>query len=265
PPPRRYGPEALDRLRLIRSMRALDLPVPDVKRVLDSEAALEDVVAERLREVGTRLTALRWREAALQLLHDCPPAERAGRLRLVGSITTPPDTTALARFWRLWLPPRLPARLRSTIVDRSVPQPPADPTPQQVLAFTRLDALVRDALPGKPSAQPEVHRPGNGRPAALYEGLVEAFDLAAPSLRDGLAPGDSEALDRFVAAHADSQGVRDTPAFRRGLRHRLAAEPRIDRYWQLAAEFQSPSEPTPGACDMWLRTALARHLQATKT
>lgn len=262
---RRYGPEALERLRLIRSLRALDTPVPDVGRVLDSEAGLEDVVAERLREVGTRLTALRWREAALRLLHDCPPAERAGRLRLVGSVTTPPDTAALARFWRLWLPPRLPARLRSTIVERSVPQPPDDPTPQQVMAFARLHALVRDARPGKPSAQPAAHRPGDGRPAVLYEGLVEAFDLAAPPLRDGLALGDGEPLDRFVAAHADSFGARDTPSFRRHLSHRLASEPRIDRYWELAAELQGPSEPTPGACDIWLRNALTRHLHDAKT
>ncbi|MFE4058066.1 MerR family transcriptional regulator, partial [Streptomyces sp. NPDC059096] len=112
---RRYGPEALDRLRLIRSLRALDLPVPDVGRVLVEESALEDVVAGRLREVGSRLTALRWQEAALQSLRDCPAGERAERLRLVGAVTTPPGTTALARFWRRELPARLPARLRASI------------------------------------------------------------------------------------------------------------------------------------------------------
>ncbi|MEV4442480.1 MerR family transcriptional regulator, partial [Streptomyces sp. NPDC049577] len=79
---RRYGPEALDRLRLIRSLRALDLPVPEVGRVLDEDDALEDVVAGRLRELGTRLSALRWQQASLQLLRDCAPEERAERLRL---------------------------------------------------------------------------------------------------------------------------------------------------------------------------------------
>ncbi|MDT0380403.1 MerR family transcriptional regulator [Streptomyces sp. DSM 42041] len=260
---RRYGPEALDRLRLIRSLRALDLPVPDVGRVLDSAPALEDVVAARLREVGTRLTALRWREAALQLLHDAPPGERADRLRLIGTATTPPDTAALARFWRLWLPPRLPASLRAEVVDRCVPQPPADPAPAHVLAFARLHALVRDARPGKPSAQPAAHRPGGGRPDVLYAGLIEAFDLTSPSLRAGRPPGDGEALDRFVAAHADGHGTRDTPAYRSRLGGLLDAEPRIDRYWQLVSDLQGPAEPTPGDCDTWLRTALARHLAAT--
>ncbi|MFE3602014.1 MerR family transcriptional regulator, partial [Streptomyces sp. NPDC059142] len=144
---RRYGPEALDRLRLIRSLRALDLPVPDVGRVLVEESALEDVVAGRLREVGSRLTALRWQEAALQSLRNCPVGERAERLRLVGAVTTPPGTTALARFWRRELPARLPARLRASIVDAAVPPLPRDPTPAQVLVLARLHALVTDARP----------------------------------------------------------------------------------------------------------------------
>ncbi|WP_229357156.1 MerR family transcriptional regulator, partial [Streptomyces sp. UNOB3_S3] len=132
---RRYGPEALDRLRLIRSLRTLDLPVPDVGRVLGGEDApdgardgapngvldgvLEDVIAERLREIGSRMAALRWREAALQLLRDCPAGERAERLLLVGSLSTPPSTAPLARFWRAWIPPRLPARLASAIIDQA--------------------------------------------------------------------------------------------------------------------------------------------------
>ncbi|MET7443187.1 MerR family transcriptional regulator, partial [Streptomyces sp. NPDC005568] len=56
---RRYGPDALDRLRLIRSLRALDLPLPEVRRILDEEdgaaatgGALEDAVAGQLRELG---------------------------------------------------------------------------------------------------------------------------------------------------------------------------------------------------------------------
>ncbi|MEU3173729.1 MerR family transcriptional regulator, partial [Streptomyces sp. NPDC007000] len=36
---RRYGPEALERLRLIRSLRALDLSLPEVRRVLEDEDA----------------------------------------------------------------------------------------------------------------------------------------------------------------------------------------------------------------------------------
>ncbi|MDV9193741.1 MerR family transcriptional regulator, partial [Streptomyces sp. SR27] len=72
---RRYGPEALDRLVLIRSLRSLGLPVPDVERVLDRDEALEEVVSGRLRELGGQLAALRWREASLRLVRDAPAGE----------------------------------------------------------------------------------------------------------------------------------------------------------------------------------------------
>ncbi|KUL56038.1 MerR family transcriptional regulator [Streptomyces sp. NRRL S-1521] len=263
---RRYGPDALDRLRLIRSLRALDLPVPEVGRVLDGRDALEDVVEGQLREVGTRLTALRWREAALRLLHDCAPEERAERLRLVGALGTPPSTAALARFWRRWLPARMPARVVSTVVEQAVPRLPDDPSPAQVLAFARLHAFVTGPCPGlgdpeRGHDQPEVHLPGKGyRPAVLYEGLPEAFELAAAQLRAGRSPHGGEALDCFVAVHAAALNARDSADFRRGLHRMLAAEPRLDRYWQLTAEVTrprtGPPEPTPGAADDWLRAAL---------
>ncbi|MET9407437.1 MerR family transcriptional regulator [Streptomyces sp. NPDC002935] len=253
---RRYGPEALDRLHLIRSLRTLDLPVPDVGRVLDEEDTLEDVVAAQLRQIGSRLAALRWQEAALQLLQDCAPEERAERLRLIGAVPVPPSTAALARFWRRWLPPRLPARLVSAIVEHAVPQLPEGPTPAQVLAFTRLHAFVSAPCPGTGRGQPAAHGPDGGRPAVLYDGLAEAYALASPQLRAERPPHEGEALDCFVSAYARSRGTRDTPAFRRRLRALLAADPRIDHYWKLTAEISGPSEPTPGATHDWLCAAL---------
>ncbi|MFD7440202.1 MerR family transcriptional regulator [Streptomyces sp. NPDC059909] len=254
---RRYGPEALDRLRTIRSLRTLDLPVPDVGRILDEEDALEDVVAGQLRELGTRLSALRWREAALRLLQDCTPEERADRLLLIGAVSVPPSTAAPARFWRRWLPARMPARLVSAIIDEAVPQPPADPTPAQVLAFARLHAFVSRDCRGTEAGRPAAHQPDKGyRPAVLYDGLREAFALAAPDLREGRPPHEGEALDCFVSAYAHACGAHDTPAYRRRLSGELATDPRIDHYWQLAAELSGPSQPTPGAAHDWLRAAL---------
>ncbi|WP_031521317.1 MerR family transcriptional regulator [Streptomyces sp. NRRL F-5123] len=271
---RRYGPDALERLRTIRSLRALGMGVPEVARVLREEGdgdgaggmraggALEDAVAARLRDLGPRLAALRWQETALRLLHDCGPGERAERLRLLGAVCTsaaPPSTAAMARFWRRWLPPRMPARTVARILDLSVPQPPDDPTPEQALAFARLHAFVSADCTGRTgSGQPAAHRTDAGhRPAVLYQGLDEAYALAAPQLRAGRAPHTGEALDCFVAAYATSQQVRDTPAFRSGLGTVLAADPRIDHYWELVARITGPDRPTPGAAHAWLTAALA--------
>ncbi|WP_434098882.1 MerR family transcriptional regulator [Streptomyces xantholiticus] len=255
---RRYGPEAVDRLRLIRSLRTLDLPVPDVARILDHEDALEDVVARQLRAVGSQLAALRWREAALQLLRDCNPEERADRLRLIGAVSVPPSTAPMARFWRRWLlPARLPARLVSAIVDQAVPQPPDDPAPEQVLAFARLHALTTADCSGTGPCQPAAHRPETGfRAAVLYDGLAEAYALASAQMLAQRPPHQGEALDCFVSAYAHACRARDTPAFRHGLAGRLAADPRIDGYWQLTAELRGPSEPTAGAAHDWLCAAL---------
>lgn len=267
---RRYGPGALERLRAIRSLRALGLGVPEVARALREEdggglragGALEDAVAGRLRDLGPRLAALRWQETALRLLHECPPEERAERLRLLGAVcasAAPPSTAAMARFWRRWLPPRMPARTVARVLDLSVPQPPDDPTPGQALAFARLHAFVSADCTGRSgSGQPAAHRADAGhRPAVLYQGLDEAYALAAPHLRAGRAPHAGEALDCFVAAYATSQQVPDTPGFRRGLGTVLAADPRIDRYWELVARITGPDRPTPGAAHAWLTAALA--------
>lgn len=297
---RRYGPGALDRLRTIRSLRGLGLAVPDVHRVLDSEDtpdhrtsdALENVIAGQLREVGSGLTVLRWREAALQALQDCPPGERAERLLLVGALPSPPSTAGMARFWRRWLPPRMPARLVSAILDETIPQLPAAPTPAQALAFAQLHALVSGPCDGSAAGitgttgsgttgsgttgtattgtgtgtgtgsardrtQPAAHRSEEGyRPAVLYDGLIEAYGLAAPHMRAGRQPHEGEALDSFVAAYVHARGARDTPAFRRHLSGVLGADPRIDRYWQLAGELFGPAEPTPGTTHDWLLAAL---------
>ncbi|WP_042406121.1 MerR family transcriptional regulator [Streptacidiphilus carbonis] len=271
---RRYGPEALDRLRLIRSLRGLDLPVPEVGRILAQEdgqegldGALEDAIAGRLRELGSQLTALRWREAALQLLRDCTAEERADRLRLIGAVATPPSTAPLARFWRFLLPPRLPARLRGAIIEAAVPQPPADPTPDQVLTFARLHALTSGARFDSDFCRPEFRCAEEKLdPAVLYQGLGDAYALAGQELRAGRTPGRGEALDCFVAAHAEASRLPDSPAFRLRLAGTLTvtADPLVDRYWQLAGELvvppTGPAEPNMGASHEWLRVALDAEL-----
>ncbi|MFJ4716499.1 MerR family transcriptional regulator [Streptomyces sp. NPDC088785] len=265
---RRYAPDALDRLRLIRSLRGLGLPVAQVRRVVDEQAGaqgvLEGAVAEQLRALGSRLSALRWQEAALHLVHGCPPRERADRLRLVGALGSPPSTDPLVRFWRGWLPPRMPAASRRAFMEVAVPQPPDAPAPAQVLAFARLCALVSRPCDGSAApSQPAAHRAAGARESALlYAGLAEAYDLAAVRMRAGAAPGAGEALDCFVATYARVAGCRDTPGFRRGLARRLAADPRLDGYWALVAELITVPggvpEPTPGGAHDWLLAALER-------
>ncbi|MEU5217222.1 MerR family transcriptional regulator [Streptomyces sp. NPDC020807] len=264
---RRYGPEAVDRLLLIRSLRGLDLPVPEVERVIERDEALDEVLAGQLRELGSRLTAMRWREASLRLVKECAAGDRAERLRLVGAIALPPDTGALARFWRCSLPVRLPAPLAGSVLDSVIPRPPEDPTPEQVLAFARLHTLVTDPRLADASFRPAPPLPaGTYRAAVLYEGLREAYTLAAGARKGpggALAEAD-EAVDCFVAAYARALGARDTPAFRRRLLGLLGTSdgPVIRRYWKLAAVLFAPGEPVLGALHHHLSVALAGQVAA---
>lgn len=268
---RRYGPDAVERLNLIRSLRGLDLPVPEVRRILDEQDsgdaadALEAAVEGRLSALGSELRALRWREAALQLVLDCPPDERSDRLRLVGAVAAPPSTAALVRFWRGWLPARMPARSVGAFLEVAVPQPPDAPRPSQVLAFARLYAFVTRPCTGSGPCQPGAHEAAGARESAvLYAGLATAYDLAGGEMRRGRGPRPGEALDGFVDAYASTYGTRDTPGFRRLLAGRLAADPRIDRYWELTAQVlgspEGDPEPTPGTAHDWLLEALDAEL-----
>ncbi|MFF6879688.1 MULTISPECIES: MerR family transcriptional regulator [unclassified Streptomyces] len=265
---RRYGPQALERLQLIRSLRTLDLPLPEIRRILEDEEAaghvMENALDSRLRGLGNELKTLRWREAALQLVRDCPPAQRAGRLRLLSALSTPPSTAPLARFWRAWLPPRMPRPATAAFLEVAVPQPPDEPHPSQVLAFARLHAMTTAPCPDGRQPQPEVHRAAGADGAVLlYAGLAEAFELAAPHLRRAHDPRPGEALDAYVAAYASAYRSRDTPEFRRLLAARLSAEARLNQYWELAAVVVTPPgsrpRPTPGSADDWLREALQLH------
>ncbi|MET8448551.1 MerR family transcriptional regulator [Streptomyces sp. NPDC005209] len=251
---RRYGPEASARLRTIRALRSLGVPVPEIGRVLDSgDDSLEAVVTRQLDDVGTQLAALRWREAALRAVQEGGPEQVAERLELIGAVSVPPSTAALAHYWRRLLPVRLSARLRSAVAEAAIPQPPADPTPDQVVAFARLHALATAATDGCLAT----HRPATAaHPDLLYDGLYEAYDLVERALRADRSPGPGEALDCYVAAHARASAARDTPAFRRTLTAGLAAtdHPVMSRYWQLAGELVPG--PTLGAADSWLREAL---------
>ncbi|MFS0691512.1 MerR family transcriptional regulator [Streptomyces nitrosporeus] len=268
---RRYGPGAAGRLRLIRSLRALGLPLPEVARILDEEReagpALEDAVAGRLRVLGSQRKALNWQEAALRLVQESPPGERAGRLRLVGALGAPPGTDPLVRFWRAWLPPRMPAEATAAFLEAAVPEPPDDPAPAQVLAFARLNALVQQPCTGGDRPQPQIHGAVGARGSVLlYAGLAEAYGLAGACLRRGDAPRPGQELDCFVAAYAGAYGRRDTPDFRRVLTGQLATDPRIDRYWQWTAEVITPAgaprEPTPGTAYDWLLAALGAETAA---
>lgn len=163
-------------------------------------------------------------------------------------------TDAFADFWRRVLPVRLPARLRSAIIEAAMPELPEQPTARQALAYAELYALAGDrAL----AAEVRATEPACYNATLLYQGLGEAYPLAAAELADGAAPGPGATLDSFVAAHASAARKVDSADFRRTLSACMAGPqpPATTRYWALAGELHPT--PTMGAAHEWLVTALA--------
>ncbi|MFJ9418156.1 MerR family transcriptional regulator [Streptomyces sp. NPDC101227] len=258
---RRYAPEALERLHRIRDLRAFGLSLPAVADALGG-GSLEAALAERLRDVGGRLAALRWREAALRAVTEAPAAERPGLLRLLGAVPQPPTSEAPVRFWRRLLPRELPPPLLAGILDEAVPAPPADPDPARAVGYARLYAFTtraRMSAAGRcDRARAAAALPDRTDTVALYQGLGEAYALAAAAAGAGRPPAPGAELDAFVAAHARAYGARDCDAFRAGLRGTVRAgeDPRMAAYWRHVDEATGGAYPTMGAAHAWLVGAL---------
>ncbi|MFC9326034.1 MerR family transcriptional regulator [Kitasatospora sp. NPDC057015] len=251
---RRYGAEALDRLRTVRRLRALGLALPAVAEILRGDTELAEALAGQRRETRRQMVELRWREAALAAFELAGPEG----LELLGeALDSPPGPDVLHAFWRRVLPVRLPARLTSAIIEAAVPELPSDPTAHQALAYARLHALASDRAVAVGIR--ETTGPGPYCDAVkLYEGMREAYGLAAAELRAGHHPATGDALDCFVQAHAAAERAVDSTDYRRTLARRTAGrgDARMERYWSLAAELRADGEPDMGAAHAWLAGAL---------
>ncbi|GAA2210890.1 MerR family transcriptional regulator [Nonomuraea monospora] len=260
---RRFGRDAVDRLVLIRRLRALGLGLNAIARVLSGERSMADEVSAERAALDARLAELAWRRAALRAVEEAVPDQRASRLELLAAVQ---DAAAarerLVGFWRRQLVSPVSDGIYASFLSMAAPQPPADPTPLQVVAYAELVHLVGDrALTSGLRARALANARTIGDEDALMHGVGEAVTLAQPCVVAGEQPRPGPELDRFVAAHATVRGRDDTPAFRRELMGIVASDrdPRVRRYWRLVGEV-SGERATIGALVAWLTDSLERSL-----
>jgi DNA-binding transcriptional MerR regulator len=256
---RRFAPSAVERLDLVRRLRGLGLGLQAIAAVLTGERSLAEAVAAERAALDVELAALAWRRATLRAVEEATPVERAARLALLAAVQdhrAAHDT--LVSFWTRLVAAPLPADLLAMFLEVSVPSPPADPTPQQVVAYAEMVALTGDrTLVQRMRARGRVNLERISDESELLTGIAEACELARPLLLAGHPPVPGPALDRFVAAYAHVQGARDTPRFRRELLTTAGTDrdPRLRRYWGLVGEVTG--EPvTVGTAQAWLVDAL---------
>ncbi len=258
---RLYDAEAVARLDLVRTLRALGLDLDTVRRVLARQATVGDVARVHLRALDTEIHALQVRRAVLRwaarrdstieetrLMHELARMSADERQRIIDDFTREafggiaPDAPGahIARAMRT-----LPTEL------------PADPAPEQVEAWVELAGLVRDE--GFRERVREMAVAGaQGGEAPGEADAEQVAEHAGAAVRAGVAPESAEGrkvLDRIVDP--------ELPAAERALlADRLATftDQRVERYWQLLAVLNGrPPVPPQVPAFAWLITALRAH------
>ncbi|MFI9817176.1 MerR family transcriptional regulator [Saccharothrix variisporea] len=136
---RRFDPAAAARLALVRTLRALDVDLATVRRVLERETTVAEVAAAHAEALDAHLRVLALRRAVLgwlcsnpeeiDVVHDLALLSADARRLLVEDFLTAvfadrPGTEGPARTL--------------------TPELPEDPQPAQVAAWVELAALTRD-------------------------------------------------------------------------------------------------------------------------
>ncbi|RSS64865.1 MerR family transcriptional regulator [Streptomyces sp. WAC07061] len=262
---RRYGPEAWERIRLIRRLRALDTPIATITRVVTGERTLDELVSSELGAVQERLTELRWREATLKALDDCAGEERLRRLEVLSRVQNLPQARrTLTDHWYRELSAAMPARRLDIMIAMLAPDPPQDPLPATALAYAELHLLI--ATPGFTRWTQDHDEEMRDGPA-FYAEIDEAAALTVSALARGLPPGPGPAVDAFVSAHAQARRESDTPAFRAHV-HGLVArssgfDPRLERYWSLVGTATGGRVLNMTVAHRWLTEGLELSLTGT--
>jgi DNA-binding transcriptional MerR regulator len=264
---RRFAPSSVERLDLVRQLRGLGLGLPAIAGVVTGERSIAEAVAAERAALDVELATLAWRRASLRAVEEAGPVDRAARLALLAAVQDHRAAyDALVDFWHRLVMAPLPADLFSMFLEVSVPLPPADPTPRQVVAYAGMVALAGDrTLKQRLQVRARVNLQRISDEAELLTGIGEACELARPLLLAGRQPAPGHALDRFVAAYATVQGSRDTPRFRRELltTATIDRDPRLRRYWGFVGEVTG--EPvTVGAAQAWLVDALERSVDGRR-
>ncbi|MGW2107799.1 MerR family transcriptional regulator [Streptomyces sp. NPDC001948] len=259
---RLYDPEAVARLRLVRTLRELGLDLSTTRKVADRELSLPEVAATHARALAVQIRTLRMRQAVLtaaagrgstpeelEAMHELTRLSENERRHLIGDFLT-------AVFGGEDAAPAFAGIMRSM-----TPELPENPDSEQAEAWIELAELTRT-----PGFAAFMRRLATHVPADLTrpDPTATIHTHVAPALRAGIAPTSSRAariVKAVEAEYADTTTGHDLLTFLR-----TANDPRRLRYLQLLAVVNSwppPEDPTPAFT--WLIEALTDTADAAGT
>jgi len=266
---RLYGRDALARLDLVRTLRALGIDLATIQRLLDRETTVTEVAHAHAEALDVQIRTLRLRRAVLravarrgsspeelELMHRLATLTDRERRRLVEEFID-------EAFDGLDVGPEFVAKMRA-----AVPELPEDATAEQTDTWVELAELVQD-----PEFRAGIRRIAAYQARERAEGaqtgteadhrlVVLVQDRVGAARTAGIEPGASGArpvLEEIAAAFAELFAKPDGPEFRAWLLERLETgnDPRAERYWQLAAVLNGwPEVPSLSPAFNWLIAAL---------
>jgi DNA-binding transcriptional MerR regulator len=252
---RLYGPDALARLGLVRTLRDLGIDLATIRRVLEREAAVPDVAAAHAAAIDAQIRVLRVQRAVLQAvarrgsdpqemqtMHELAQLSDDERKRIVAEFLD-------EAFEGLEIEPGFEAMMRS-----AAPELPEDPSPEQVEAWIELARLVRDE-DFRASVRRMSERHADEQPSEDMRAVAaQVAERAGDARERGVAPGSPEAEAVVAELLPLFDGV---PREELGERLETFTDARAERYWQLLAIVNGwPPVPTTVPAWEWFAAAL---------
>jgi DNA-binding transcriptional MerR regulator len=267
---RLYGPDALARLGLVRTLRDLGVDLATVRRVLEREVTVADVAAAHAAAIDAQIRVLRVQRAVLQAVaRRASDPQEVLTMHKLASLSDEERRRIVADFLDqvfegLDIEPGFEARMRS-----AAPELPDDPTPEQVEAWIELAELVRDddfraSIRRMSEQHSAARRAGEAAPdgGAMRAAAALVAEHGERARADGVRPGTpaaEAALAAILPAFAGPGDDPADPAWRARLADRLetGTDARAERYWQLLAIVNGwPPVPTTVPAWEWTIAAL---------
>lgn len=261
---RLFGPDAVARARLVRTLRELGVGLDDVKRVLTDEASLADVAAAHARALDAQIRTLRLQRAVLSAVARSTEPEELERMTDLTTLTADRRRRIVDDYLEAVFgddPNGVADKLRI-----GAPELPEDPTPDQVAAWVELAELLRDpdyiASSRRMAQRALAEGPEPG--VAQFEVGKAVGEHAGAAVRAGVAPESEHAL--AVVEHLEAiAGGRQRNRADAAERMEAFTDRRVARYWTLVGIVNNwPQAQTPATNDLidaweWYARALRAH------
>ncbi|MFD8692012.1 MerR family transcriptional regulator [Streptomyces sp. NPDC059651] len=282
---RRYGPDAVARLRLVRTLRTLGLDLHTIREAMERDTPLAEIAAAHAEALAVQIRVLNVRRAVLTTAarRESTPEEIDLMHRLARLSEEERQVLIRAFLDEVFIGPGTGAgtgtergpgtRTALAGVMRSLtPQLPDDPTEEETEAWIELAELSQDpgfrAVMRRTAELHAADRTGRtaGVPGPGPEVVI--LDHAAPARAAGIDPHSAQAgpvVDAVTAAYAQLCGRPDDAALQQRLLTRLDTvdDPRRERYLRLLAVVNRWPGPEPLSPELgWFRAALRARIHA---